>query len=298
MGRRALVVVNQQARQGHERQDAIKKHLRELGVDVLEAARRESETLAQLVLRHRQHVDLVILGGGDGTLNAAVEGLVKAQLPLGILPLGTANDLARTLKLPMELREACGVIAAGHTQRIDLGQVNGKHFFNVASLGLSVAITRRLTKEHKKAWGVLAYLRTAMQMSYRARPFRAEIRAEGEVYHVKSIQIAVGNGRHYGGGMTISENATIDDHHLDLYSLEIDHWWQIIWLLPRLRSGTLSGSKFARTIRSTSFEIVTKRKRRINTDGEITGVTPATFQVVPQALEVFVPRPVQPQKPQ
>ncbi|MHC5722287.1 MAG: diacylglycerol kinase family protein, partial [Nostoc sp.] len=91
--------------------------------------------------------ELVIIGGGDGTLNAAVDALVDTQLPLGILPLGTANDLARTLEIPNSLSEACKIIAYRNLHRIDLGWVNGKHFFNVASLGLSVKITERLTKE-------------------------------------------------------------------------------------------------------------------------------------------------------
>jgi diacylglycerol kinase family enzyme len=103
--------------------------------------------LPDLIRRYSDRVDLIVIGGGDGTLNAAADGLVDIQLPLGILPLGTANDLARTLGLPKTLSGACGVIAQGRRQAIDLGWVNGKHFFNVASLGLSVKITQQLSKK-------------------------------------------------------------------------------------------------------------------------------------------------------
>jgi diacylglycerol kinase family enzyme len=154
---------------------------------------------------------------------------------------------------------------------------------------LSVAITRELTKDVKRMWGVLAYLMSAIHAVYRARPFRAQIRAGSEVFHLKSLQIAVGNGRHYGGGMTIRDDAAIDDHLLDLYSLEIQHWWQILWLLPRLKRGTLAGSRYVRTMRGQAFEIVTRVSRPINTDGEITRRTPASFRIVPDALTVFVP---------
>jgi hypothetical protein len=123
--------------QGAEQWDSIREILRDLEIETLDASPSESESLAQLVLRHQGDVDLVVLGGGDGTLNAAVEGLVEAQLPVGIIPLGTANDLARTLALPTDLAQACRVIASGRTRRIDLGQVNGKYFFNVASILLS-----------------------------------------------------------------------------------------------------------------------------------------------------------------
>jgi YegS/Rv2252/BmrU family lipid kinase len=289
MANRALLIVNRRSRQGENCANAAAAALRDLGIELLEGHPTKKETLSDLVARHQAEVDLAILGGGDGTLNAAVDGLVRARLPVGILPLGTANDLARTLGLPNDLIEACRVIAAGHTRRIDLGQVNDKCFFNVASIGLSVDITSNLTKEVKKVWGVLAYLKTALRMTYRARPFWAEIHADGQALRVRTVQIAIGNGRHYGGGMTVCEEAAIDDQLLDLYSLEIRHWWQVVWLLPRLKSGALSPSKHVRTLRGKAFEVVTPRMRHVNTDGEITSRTPALFRVIPQALTVFVP---------
>ena len=289
MSKRALLLLNRNARRGEEAADKVVETLEGLGVDILEAQAGKDESLSDLVVRHRSEVDLVIVGGGDGTLNSAIDGIVETGLPLGIIPLGTANDLARTLGIPAEPELACQVIADGHARRIDVGQVNGKHFFNVASIGLSVEITRRLTKDVKQTWGVLAYLKTALQAVYRARPFRAEIVTETETLVAWTVQIAVGNGRHYGGGMTICSAAEIDDHQLDLYSLEIRRWWQIIFLLRRLRTGELGPSRYARTLRGKSFIVRTLRPRSINTDGEITSQTPATFRVIPQALTLFVP---------
>ena len=289
MARRALLMVNRRARHGADLADQVTVHLQQLGIELLEVAPRKGQTLSDVVREHRERVDLVIVGGGDGTLNAAVEGLIEARLPVGILPLGTANDLARTLALPTDPVAACQVIAAGHLRSIDIGRVNGKHFFNVASIGLSVAITRNLSADVKKAWGVLAYLKTALQALYGARPFWAEIRAGGELLRVRTIQVTVGNGRYYGGGMTVSADAAIDDQRLDLYSLEVKYWWQVIWLFPRLRTGALAAAKDVRTISGPRFEILTRRRRHINTDGEITSQTPAHFDVVPQALRVFVP---------
>jgi hypothetical protein len=117
-----------------------------------------------VIRRYQQQIDLVIVGGGDGTLNATIEAIIETQLPLGILPLGTANDLARTLAIPNSLPEACQIIASGNLRRIDLGSVNGKYFFNVASLGLSVKITQQLTKEIKRRWGIFAYAAIAFQV--------------------------------------------------------------------------------------------------------------------------------------
>lgn len=288
MSQRALLLLNRHARQGQQLPEATER-LQTLGFELIEESTENPQQTSDVIRRYQHQVDLVIVGGGDGTLNAAVDGLVDTRLPLGILPLGTANDLARTLEIPLSLPAACEVIMKGQVRRIDLGWVNGKHFFNVASMGLSVQITEQLTKEVKRRWGVLAYAVTALKAISQSRPFRAEIRINGKSIRVKTIQIAVGNGRYYGGGMAVVHDATIDDQRLDLYSLEVQHWWQIIALLPAMRGGRHINSVNVRALRGQEIEVYTSRSRRINTDGEITTRTPAHFRVIPKALAVLVP---------
>jgi diacylglycerol kinase (ATP) len=289
MNQRALLLVNRQARRGQEALAQAIEHLQTKGLDLLEESSAKPEELSDLIRNYRDRVDLVIVGGGDGTLNAVTEGLVDTQLPLGVLPLGTANDLARTLGIPTDLNQACEIITQGNLQRIDLGWVNGKYFFNVASLGLSVQITQQLTTEVKRRWGVLAYLATAIGVIRQSRPFLAEIACQEQTIQVRTVQVAVGNGRHYGGGMTVVEDAAIDDNRLDLYSLELRHWWQIIPLLPAMRGGQHVNSSYVRALAGKEFTVRTRKPRPINTDGEITTYTPATFRVVPKALSVLVP---------
>lgn len=289
MSHRALLLVNRHARKGQLQLDAAIRQLKSLGFELVEAPIGHPDRLSKIIEEHRDSVDLVIVGGGDGTLNAAVEGLVETQLPLGILPLGTANDLARTLGIPPTLPEACQVVAGGKVRHIDLGWVNGKYFFNVASLGLSVQITRRLTKEVKKRWGVFAYAATALKALWKTRRFEAQIVSGERSQRVKTIQIAVGNGLYYGGGMAVAEDATIDDERLDLYSLEVDHWWQMLLVLPAMRRGSHANSRWVQTWQGKEFFVYLKKPRAINTDGEITTATPAHFRVVPKALPVLVP---------
>lgn len=286
----ALLLINRHARQGDTQINQVVEQLQKLGLSLVEASTEDPENLTSLLRQYQPQVDLVIIGGGDGTLNAAIEGLIEVQLPLGILPMGTANDLARTLGLPTDLSAACRVIAEGYQARIDLGWVNGKHFFNVASLGLSVQITRKLNKQMKQRWGILAYAIAAIQVLLQSRPFTVQLRLnQGEWIQMRTIQVAVGNGRYYGGGMAVAERATIDDQRLDVYSLNIRRWWQLLVILPGMRSGNHTSWKFVEHYRCYQVEIQTRRPYAINTDGEITTATPAHFRVIPQAISVFVP---------
>jgi diacylglycerol kinase (ATP) len=288
MARRALLLINPNARQGGDFDQELATRLEAEGLEVVSDCGKD-ESMSAAIVRHRHDVDLVIIGGGDGTLNQAIPALMETRLPLGILPLGTANDLARTLEIPFELATACDAVATGQVTEIDVGEANGKYFFNVASLGLSVDITRRLDPEQKKKWGVLAYLYTAFVVTFRARPFRAEIRTATETIAVRTVQIAVGNGRYYGGGMVVHEHAAIDDGMLDLYSVEVDRWWKVFLLTPAIMRGALEETSWVRTLRGESFEITTHRPRPVNTDGELATATPVKFRIWPRAIRVIVP---------
>jgi diacylglycerol kinase (ATP) len=290
MTRKALLLINRHARKGHQQVELAVQQLQKLGLELFEEEMPPPEQLSDLIRRYQGQVDLAIIGGGDGTLNAAIAGLVDTQIPLGLLPLGTANDLARTLQIPADIAQACQVIATGTPQCVDVGWVNGQHFFNVASLGLSVKITRQLTKEVKQRWGILAYAIVAFQVLWKSRLFHAEVRlADGQIHRVKTIQIAVGNGRFYGGGMAVAPDAAIDDGRLDLYSLGLEHWWQMLALFPLLHRGHHASTPWSDAWAGQEFHVQTRRPRSINTDGEITTTTPAHFRVIPKALTIFTP---------
>jgi YegS/Rv2252/BmrU family lipid kinase len=231
----------------------------------------------------------VIVGGGDGTLGAAVPGLVDTGLPLGIVPLGTANNLARTLGIPSDPEAACAVIAAAHRRRIDLGRVNDRYFFTTASLGLSVRITQELSPGMKRRWGAMAYGLAAIKAIRRSHPFRAEIFWEGGTRKTRTVQIVVGNGRYYGAALAVAQDAAIDDARLDLYSLEVNHWWELAKLAPSLKLGTHVERSEVEALRAEAFEIRTRRPMPIDLDGELGAETPARFRVVPRAIEVFAP---------
>jgi diacylglycerol kinase (ATP) len=289
IGPRTLVLVNPNSRRGSESLDAVNERLEKGGLILQHETFNSADEVSQDIVRRAPDVDRVVICGGDGSVNAAARGLMETGLPFGVLPLGTGNDLARTLGLPEDLLAAADVIVAGRVRPIDLGMVNDKPFFNVASLGLSTDLARSLTPDIKRRWGRLGYALAALKVLSRAAPFTATIVAKGDVARVKTMQIAVGNGRYYGGGMSVSDRAEIDDHHLDLYSLELKSVWKLAAMLPAFRAGSHGAWEEVRTERCTEFEIRTRRPRPVNCDGELCTETPARFKIVPDAVRVFSP---------
>jgi diacylglycerol kinase (ATP) len=289
--RRALVLVNRNSRRGTDSIDRALQALEAGGIRLLPEECPDASGLSTAIRERAPDVDLVILGGGDGTMNAAASGLIESRLPFGLLPLGTANDLARTLEIPQDLQAATKIILDGNLREIDIGKVNDRYFFNVASLGLSAGLTRALTPEVKRRWGRLGYAIASLRALYAHRPFHAEIVLGGETRRIRTMQISVGNGLYYGGGQKIDEKAAIDDGKLDLCSLEVTSLWRLALIYPAFRRGRHGMWYETRALIADEIEIRTSSPRSINTDGELTTSTPATFRVLQKAVKVFAPRP-------
>lgn len=283
---RALLLAILSPNQSRKRLSEAIGYLQRSGLDVIAEYPEQPQDICELIQSHQDEVDLVIIAGGDATLNAGVDAVIDTKLPLGILPLGNSNDLAKTLGIPINLNQACKIIIEGDVRHVDLGCVNGKHFFNFASIGLNVNITQKLTKKAKLRWGIFSYLSAAIQAILKARPLVVKISPNKPV--VQAAQIVIGNSCYYGGSRAVLDNARIDDQQLDCYLLRMESWWQIFSLLPVIRSGGFLDSPHVQALQTRQIRIDTGKPCPINTDGEITIYTPATFRVIPKALPVLV----------
>lgn len=287
--KRALLIVNRKSRNGNSDLHTVTELLKRRGLDVLPWALDRPEQIPETILRHASDVDLAVIGGGDGSLNAAAPALIETRLPFGVLPMGTANDLARTLGIPVDIEQASDIIAGGLQHKIDLGRVNNRYFFNAAHIGLGVHAQEHLSPDVKRRWGVLGYARSLLAALSSFRPFHADIVCDGRCRRVRSIQVSVGNGRHYGGGMTISEDASIDDRMFVLYSIEPLGTWELLKYAPAFRAGRFEEHHPVDIERGRSIRIVTSRTMAISADGEVVSRTPATFEMIAGAVNVFVP---------
>lgn len=297
-GRRALVLLNDKARNVAPNVTRALEALDERGFDVTRPIARTRAALADAIRERKDDVDLVIAGGGDGTLNAVLQGLVETDLPLGLLPLGTANDLAKTLAIPNDLDKACDIIAAGHRHRIDVGKVNGIHYFNEASIGLSVTLCRQLTREAKARYGVFALFYNAIVLLIKMRRFHALVSQDGSAeFALRTAQLTVGNSRSFGGFIQ-NEDGAIDDRLLDLYSIGFENGVSYLDALVALLRRRYDEARSVHTRHGKRFEVRTGRKHRIEADGELVTSTPAVFEIVPHAVSVFVPAPEVEARPQ
>lgn len=263
---RALLIINPKSRQGAEvgLEDGFKR-LHQAGMDVETVISHSADESREAVHKRKAALDLVIVGGGDGTLSSMIRTLLTCDLPLAILPLGTANDLARSLCIPESLELAFEVIAINHHRHIDLGEV-------------------------KKQWGVFSYLRALAAAIMRHDQFHVRMTLDGKHYRHHSMHLAVGNGRFYGGGNVINENAHIDDGKLSLFSLRPLHAWELLTLAPLLRNGQQNRDRRVFSAQATEIDISAgKRQLEVHADGEPVTRTPARFRVLPKKLAVVAP---------
>jgi diacylglycerol kinase (ATP) len=294
--RKAALVVNTRSRTGEAAFfEAIDK-LEELGIEVgatfpVRDPSRITETVKGVL--SGAGCDLIILGGGDGTVSSVVDFLAGTDVVLGLLPLGTANDFARTLEMPFTVSEACEVIAGGKVVDVDLGLAGDNYFVNVASVGLSVGVTRALSPQMKKRMGAVAYPVAAIKAFFTHEPFDAKLSfPDGDhdsVEHERLLQVAVGNGRFYGGGLAVSPEAGMDDGTLDVYTIEMGRHRNLLGIARYLRSGDFINYEGVEHYTTKKVRLETVPEQKINIDGEVVASSPQNFSVEKNALKVIVP---------
>jgi len=245
----------------------------------------------------REGFATVAAAGGDGTLNEVVNGLAEAPRKprLGLLPLGTGNDFARTLELPPTSEEAVRVLAEGRARSCDLAVLESdetrRYFINLSTGGFSGQVDEQLTDEIKSAWGPLAYLRAALVCLPEIDPYTLELTFDGEQnLSLDAYNLVVANGRYVAAGMPAAPEARIDDGLLDVVAIRACDLTALAALAPRALAGEyLDDEERIFFRRARRLEIRSHPRMTFNVDGEVVGDSDVSFEVVPDALDVIVP---------
>ncbi|MCP2322721.1 YegS/Rv2252/BmrU family lipid kinase [Hamadaea flava] len=288
--RRTVLLVNTRSRRGRDHFEQVSRHLDEAGFQLLarfglERPERLPEVLSDALALGP---DLLVAGGGDGTISETARHLAHRDVAMGLLPLGTTNNFARTLGVPLDVTGALALLTEGKVADVDLGEAAGRIFTNLVSVGLSAQVAEHVPHRLKRRLGRVAYPLTALTRLPAHRPFDAVVTAGGEVRRVRTHQLNIANGNSHAGN-PIARDGSADDRLLMAYALGRHGRRHLLGAtLRHLVTGrlrTVEGSPF---LAAPEVLVETDPALPLDIDGEVLGRTPVRVRILPNALRVMV----------
>jgi YegS/Rv2252/BmrU family lipid kinase len=269
-----------------ERRAAIEAALRAKNVhaDLYESAS-EADAARRVDAALAAGVSTIVAAGGDGTVRSIAFRLLDRDVALGILPLGTAMNVARSIDIPLELDGAAAVLAAGRTRVIDVGEARGRPFLEVASIGLGAEVLAGATEAGQGRFRIaLATIRRAI-----GRPrTRVRLRLDGREVRGRAVSVAVANGRFTGRGVELAPQASLDDGQFDVIVYEGFGPVQLAADIMRVLVGRANDPRFRR-YRATTVRISSHRPLAVRLDSQDVGTTPVQLVTRPGTLRVIAP---------
>ena len=288
--RRHLLLVNPSAGGGRARGrlPAVERALRERGVEFRVAMTTSLEHACEQARAAVAAGEVPVVMSGDGLIGKIGGVLADGELPLGIIPGGRGNDLARVLGIPTEPEEAAAVIAAGATRRIDVGEANGVRFLCIASCGFD-SDANRIANEARAVKGPLVYAYAALRALAQWRPARFTVTADGSEHVFSGYSVAVANSKAYGGGMFVAPDALLDDGLLDVVTTADVSKRRFLAALPKVFKGEHIAEEQVETYRAAEVTVEADRPFAVFADGEHITDLPATIRLLNGALSVIAP---------
>ena len=238
--------------------------------------------------------EIVVAGGGDGTVSSVAAEVMKAGKVLGVLPLGTLNNFSKDLGIPQDLAAAVGVIADGYFAPVDAAEVNGQTFINNSSIGLYPHLVRHRERQQSIGRGKWWAAAWAAVKVFRVSPFlKVRLDVHGRELFRKTPFVFVGNNSYEMDIYNIGRRLSLQDGKLSIHLLRRGGRAALVMLVLRTLFGRLRQSKDFEEFETCEIEIATKRKRvLVARDGEIDVFeSPLRYKILPGALKVFVPEP-------
>ncbi|MDX6270931.1 MAG: hypothetical protein QOD28_2154 [Acidobacteriota bacterium] len=298
---RAEIILNASAGSGD--QEAARATLEEIfaadgRMDAHVSLAKSGEEIVELARRAAADdgVQIVVAGGGDGTVNAVASELVGTEKTLGVLPLGTLNHFAKDLNIPLDLEGAARNLLEGEAARVDVGEVNGRVFINNSSLGLYPSIVRHRERQQERLgrgkW--FAAMWATLEVFRRYPLFGVRLSTDGREFRRRTPFVFIGNNEYQMDTFNLGARSCLDAGHLSLHLTRDIGRWGLVRLAASALFGRLRESKDFDALCTKEVWIETRRTRlRVATDGEVTVMrSPLHYAVRPGALRVIVPKPV------
>jgi YegS/Rv2252/BmrU family lipid kinase len=267
----------------------VQARLRALGVEHHTELTRDLPHAQELARAAAAAGEPAVVLSGDGLLGAVAHVLRgHPGAVMGVLPGGRGNDFARVAGIPLDAEEACGVIAHGTPQPVDLGDVDGATFIGIASLGFD-SDANRIANEAPPQLGSLVYAYGALRALATWKHAAYEIVVDGEARSFSGWSVACANSKAYGGGMYLAPDADLHDGRLDVVFCEATSKARFLQLLPSIFKGEHVKDPRVHVLRGTEVRVSADRPFTVYADGDPIGQLPCTVRAVPDAVKVLLP---------
>jgi YegS/Rv2252/BmrU family lipid kinase len=232
--------------------------------------------------------EVPVVMSGDGLIGAIGGAMAGSETPLGIIPGGRGNDLARGLGIPEDPESAVEILLTAETRRIDVGEVNGRRFLGIVSVGFD-SETNRVANETQFLRGNLVYAFAALRTLIGWKAARFTVRVDDERYRFTGYSVSVANNRAFGGGMLVAPDAELDDGQFDIVTVGDGSKMKFVSNLPKVFKGTHVELEQVTVFRAQHLELTASKPFPIYADGEHLSDLPASLRVLPRTLSVIAP---------
>jgi YegS/Rv2252/BmrU family lipid kinase len=291
--RKIALVVNGKSNKGRDLFKRAEVLLTDIGVTLVKAncVRKPKEIKNIVKELITQGIDMIIIGGGDGTVSEIVDFGVDKNIIFAILPLGTSNSFARSLQLPLDLNGSIEIIKKSKIKKIDLGKIGNDYFANTANIGISADVNLSVNNSSKKMFGRVAYLPIAIWNLFISKPFKATIKTNSEIRTYKCIEILIANGN-FQGGVPIAMEAELDSGNLIFKIFLCNSWLDKLnligyWFMSFFKHN-IKNRRIVR-FRFDEAKIETSLPKTIDVDGESKAKTPINVSVAKDAIWIVTP---------
>lgn len=238
-----------------------------------------------------QDYDIICASGGDGTVSSVADAMarLKIDLPLGIFPFGTSNDLAAYLGIPKDVTACCNIITGGTMQYVDLGQVNGRHFINVCSAGLLTDVAYKTDTNMKNALGQMAYYIKGIEEIPKFAPIKMRLVSGERVIEDNLLLLLILNGSSAGGFSRLAPDAAIDDGKMNVIAIKSANITNMLTTFLKIIRGEHIGDPNIYYFSTNKLTVECGQPCETDIDGEKGPEFPLNIEVMERFLKVFVP---------